>query len=173
MKTIVLIRHAKSSWKDATLPDLDRPLNRRGRLNAPEMGRRLQEQPVSLKRVFSSPAVRAMETAEWLMPSLGLSPAKLEVVTPLYTFNYEDILAWLRSLDRDADRFALICHNPAITDMVNFLALMQIDKIPTCGIALLQIDVNHWQDLGAGMAELSYFGFPKSVSGKTISLGPG
>lgn len=173
MKTIALIRHAKSSWKDATLPDLDRPLNRRGRLNAPEMGRRLQEQPVSLKRVFSSPAVRAMETAEWLMPSLGLSDAKLEVVTPLYTFNYEDILAWLRSLDRDADRFALICHNPAITDLVNFLTLMQIDKIPTCGIALLQVDVNHWQDLGAGMAELHYFGFPKSVSGKTISLGSG
>jgi phosphohistidine phosphatase len=171
MKTIALIRHAKSSWKDTTLPDLDRPLNRRGRLNAPEMGRRLQEQPVSLKRVFSSPAVRAMETAEWLMPSLGLSDAKLEVVTPLYTFNYEDILAWLRSLDRDADRFALICHNPAITDLVNFLTLMQINKIPTCGIALMQVDVNHWQDLGA--AELSYFGFPKSVSGKTISLGSG
>ncbi|TNE80497.1 MAG: histidine phosphatase family protein [Gammaproteobacteria bacterium] len=171
MKTIALIRHAKSSWKDNTLPDLDRPLNRRGRVNAPEMGRRLQEQPVSLKRVFSSPAVRATETAEWLMPSLGLGAANLEVVPALYTFNYEDILTWLRSLDRSADRFILICHNPAMTDMVNFLTLMQIDKIPTCGVALLQIDINYWQDLGAGMAELSYFDFPKSVSGKTISLG--
>ena len=171
MKTIALIRHAKSSWKDTTLPDLDRPLNRRGRLNAPEMGRRLQEQPVSLKRVFSSPAVRAVETAEWLMPSLGLSAAKLDVVTALYTFNYEDILAWLRSLDRGADGFALICHNPAVTDLVNFLTLMQIDKIPTCGVALLQVDINHWQDLGAGMAEMDYFGTPKSVSGKAGSLG--
>ncbi|WP_438951837.1 SixA phosphatase family protein [Porticoccus sp.] len=173
MKTIALVRHAKSSWKDTMLSDLDRPLNRRGRLNAPEMGRRLQAQPVSLKRVFTSPAVRATETAEWLMPSLGLSAANLEIVTALYTFNYEDILSWLRSLDRDADRFLLICHNPAITDMVNFLALMQVEKIPTCGVALLEVAVNDWQDLGAGMAELSYFDFPKAVSGKTIFPGAG
>jgi len=171
MKTIALIRHAKSSWKDTSLSDLNRPLNRRGRVNAPEMGRRLQAQPVSMRRVFTSPAVRAMETAEWLMPSLGLGESNLEVVPALYTFNYEEVLAWLRSLDRGADRFALICHNPAMTDLVNFLTLMQIEKIPTCGVALLQIDIGSWQDLGAGMAALTYFDFPKSVSGKTVSLG--
>lgn len=171
MKTIALIRHAKSSWKDATLSDLDRPLNRRGRVDAPVMGRRLQEQPVSLKRVFASPAVRATETAEWLMPNLGLGPASLEVVPALYTFNYEDILAWLRSLDSAADHFAVICHNPAMTDLVNFMTLSQIDKIPTCGVVLLRLRINNWCDLGAGMAELAYLDFPKSVTGKVISLG--
>ncbi|WP_461480466.1 SixA phosphatase family protein [Porticoccus sp.] len=171
MKTIALIRHAKSSWKDATMPDLDRPLNRRGRVDAPEMGRRLQEQPVSLKRVFSSPAVRATETAEWLMPNLGLSDASLEVVPALYTFNYEEILAWLRSLDSVADKFVVICHNPAMTDLVNFLTLSQIEKIPTSGLVLLRVRIGQWHDLGAGMAELTYFDFPKSVTGKKISLG--
>ncbi|WP_461516460.1 SixA phosphatase family protein [Porticoccus sp.] len=171
MKTIALIRHAKSSWKEATLPDLDRPLNRRGRVDAPVMGRRLQEQPISLKQVFSSPAVRATETAEWLMPNLGLGAGNLGVVPALYTFNYEDILAWLRSLDTAADKFAVICHNPAMTDLVNFLTLSQIEKIPTCGVVLMHLHINNWNDLGAGMAGLVYFDFPKSVTGKTISLG--
>lgn len=171
MKTIALIRHAKSCWKDSTLPDLDRPLNRRGRISAPEMGRRLQMQPLFLKRFYSSPAVRSVETAGWLMPCLGLGAMNLEVVPELYTFNYEDILCWLRGLDEDANNFALICHNPAMTDLVNYLTLMKIQKIPTCGVVLLNIDLNCWADLGAGMAELAYLDFPKSVTGKTISLG--
>ena len=135
------------------------------------MGRRLQEQPVCLKRVFASPAVRATETAEWLMPNLGLGAASLEVVPALYTFNYEDILAWLRSLAITADKFAVICHNPAMTDLVNFMTLSKIEKIPTCGVVLMHLRINNWNDLGAGMAGLAYFDFPKSVTGKIIPLG--
>lgn len=171
MKTIALVRHAKSSWKDATLPDLDRPLNRRGRVDAPEMGRRLQSQPFTLRTVYSSPAVRATETAEWLMPTLGLRVEQAQVEPALYTFNYEELLAWLRGLDNDCDHFAVICHNPAMTDLVNFLTLSQITKIPTCGIAVLRVNVGNWINLGAGMAELTYIDFPKSIKGKTLSLG--
>ncbi|MEZ5528519.1 MAG: histidine phosphatase family protein [Porticoccaceae bacterium] len=170
MKTIALVRHAKSSWKDATLPDMDRPLNRRGRVDAPEMGRRLQAQPFIFRKVYSSPAVRATETADWLMPSLGLKAEQQQPTPALYTFNYEEILGWLRSLEAVCDHFVVICHNPAITDLVNFLTLSQISKIPTCGIAILQLNIRSWGNLGAGTAELMYLDFPKSVSGKVLAL---
>ena len=162
MKYIALIRHAKSSRKDVALQDLDRPLNHRGELNAPIMGGRLNDQQVVWSRVFCSPALRARQTATFLAPAVGLSDKDIEVVPSLYTFNYEELLYWLSTLERHEDGLLVVCHNPAITDLVNFLALSDLEKIPTCGVALLKINVLNWGRIGAGMGEMTYYDYPKN-----------
>jgi len=170
MKTMTLIRHAKSSWKEPMLQDLDRPLNKRGQESALMMGERLRCQQsvlglVSPNKLYSSPAVRAEQTSHLLEEALKL-PRKgkdiIELVSALYTFNYEELLGWIRSLDQDVDQFFMVCHNPAITDLFNFLTLSHVEKIPTCGVAVLELNITNWSQLGAGMAVVKFYDFPKS-----------
>lgn len=161
MKELLLIRHAKSSWKDDSLPDIERPLNKRGFANAPMMGERLHESGVEIDRFYASPALRSRTTAEMLVEQLEDRRLTIEVISGLYTFNYEELLCWVRSLDDGLQCVAMVCHNPAVTDLVNFLALTHIENIPTCGIATLGMNVNSWRDVGAGVAALKKYDYPK------------
>lgn len=173
MKTMTLVRHAKSSWKEPMLQDMDRPLNKRGQANAVMMGERLRSNQYMPERIFSSPAVRAEETAHLFEEALQIRVLKtgmfkagvrgvVELVPALYTFNYEELLGWIRSLDQSVDNFFMICHNPAMTDLFNFLTLSHVEKIPTCGIAVLELNITSWTQLSAGMALVKFYDFPKS-----------
>ena len=85
------------------------------------------------------------------------------VIDPdLYTFSYEDLMLFLKSLDDSLGSVAVAGHNPAITDLVNFLTLEEIANIPTCGIAVLEVDVEKWSKLRAGGARLVHYDFPKN-----------
>jgi phosphohistidine phosphatase len=161
MKTLLLIRHAKSSWKDPGLTDLQRPLKKRGEKNASEMARRLIERKVSVEKVFSSPANRAIETVS-IMQAEGALPQDVDISSELYSFDYGDVLRFVFNVSDDHQHICLAGHNPAITDLVNFLALENIKNIPTCGIALLKFDCKHWQKLKAGSASLVFYDFPKN-----------
>ena len=164
MKSIALIRHAKSSWRDTSLQDFDRPLNRRGVMNAAMMGERLLEQHESWLKIYCSPARRARETASLISQPLGISENRIEIIPSLYTFNYEDLLFWMRLLERNDDQLLVVCHNPAITDIVNFLTLSNFEKIPTCGVAMLKLNSVNWGQVGAGMGNLTYYDYPKKTS---------
>jgi len=168
MKTMTLVRHAKSSWKEPMLQDMDRPLNKRGEANAIMMGERLRSNQYMPERIFSSPAVRAEETAHLFEEALQTAILKagvkgvVELVPALYSFNYEELLGWIRSLDQSVDNFFMVCHNPAMTDLFNFLTLSHVEKIPTCGIAVLELNITSWSQLSAGMALVKFYDFPKS-----------
>ena len=162
MKTLILIRHGKSSWKDSSLQDLDRPLNSRGQSNSETMGERLLLKKVVPTDIYSSPAARATETAMLVTEALGLSRATIKITPSLYTFNYEELLGWIKLLDRHEDAIGLVCHNPAITDLVNFLTLSNIEKIFTCGVVVLKLNISCWNQLGAGMADIAYYDYPKN-----------
>ena len=162
MKTITLIRHGKSSWKNPELQDLDRPMNRRGRHNSVTMGERLSLKELVLTTMYCSPAVRATETAMLVAEAIGLPMNSIQITPLLYTFNYEELLGWMKSLEQNDDDLSVVCHNPAITDLVNFLALSNLEKIPTCGVVVLQLNVSRWDRLGAGIAEISYYDYPKN-----------
>ncbi len=164
MNSLTLIRHAKSSWKDDGLPDMERPLNKRGFRNAPMMGARLRLRGVVFDRLYTSPALRARTTARLIATELGLDPAKIEIAPSLYTFNYEDLLGWVRSMDDVGEHIALVCHNPAITDFANFLALSDIENVPTCGIVTLSFAESGGDHIGAGSANLDDFCYPKLES---------
>lgn len=162
MKRIGLIRHAKSSWKDSSCQDIDRPLNRRGKSNAALMGRRLCEQEPNWSRIYCSPAKRARQTAYLISQMVGLTEGNIEIIPSLYAFNYEELLSWIRSLERNEDRLLIVGHNPAITDLVNFLALSDLEKIPTCGVALLKLNTVNWCQAGVGMGKITYYDYPKN-----------
>lgn len=166
MKTLLLIRHAKSSWKDPVLTDLQRPLKKRGIRNASDMAGRLAALDHAVEQVFTSPARRAIETLELMTEATGFGRDATQVLADLYSFDYDDVMLTLRKLDDRWQSVAVVGHNPAITDLVNFLALEHIANIPTCGIALLRLDIDQWAEMRAGCGKLTHYDFPKNEPGE-------
>ena len=162
MKSLLLIRHAKSSWKDPSLTDLQRPLKKRGIRNAREMAERIGELKLEIQKIISSPARRAVQTLDEMADATGFGQDSVQIMPELYSFDYDDVIVSLKTMDDLWQSVAMVGHNPAITDAVNFLALEHIGNIPTCGIALLELDIDHWTDLRAGCAPLQHYDFPKN-----------
>lgn len=161
MKTLTLIRHAKSSWKDPTLRDFDRPLNKRGYRNAPFMGQLLNEKDVKFDRVYSSPARRAIDTAKYICTEIDYDLDRIETDLGLYHADVDDLIDFIGTLDDELNDVALVGHNPALTELTNLLSAEPIDNVPTSGIVFFKVDIEHWRDLGKEKTILSGFEFPK------------
>ena len=162
MKQLVVIRHGKSSWKDPALSDLNRPLRNRGERNARDMAERLNKSALRVNRVYMSPALRVTQTVDLMTEQTGFAKGISEVHPDLYTFSYEDLMIFLKQLGDDLQCVALAGHNPAITDLVNFLTLGDIANVPTCGVAVLDLNVKKWAKLRAGGATLTHYDYPKN-----------
>ena len=164
MKTLHLLRHAKSAWDEPGLSDRERGLNRRGKRAAPAMGRALA---LRLSPVVASvsPARRAQLTLEGLCdgwPEMAALPHR--TCESLYTFSADDVLDWLAEQDDALEELFLIGHNPAFTDVVNYLCgRRELDNLPTAGYAELGLDVDRWGPLRQGDAQLLYTLFPKEL----------
>ena len=147
MKTLYLIRHAKSSKDDPNLSDRDRPLADRGRRDAPTMGKRLAERDVKPDLLVSSPALRALTTAQLMADEIGYAREKIVVDDHLYGSSADVLLALVRALDRKADRVMLFGHNPEFTELAHRLS-SDIADMPTCAIAEFRFDTKKWSDVG-------------------------
>ncbi len=163
MKTLLLARHAKSSWKDQTLADCDRPLNNRGRRDAPRMGKRLANRQVQPDLVVSSPALRAMSTAKAITAEIGYPAKDIVVEERVYHGGIAGLLTAIRELDDAASCAMLFGHNPELTDLVNQLARCNIANVPTCGIAHIQFTATSWRDIGEVGGHLVDFDYPKKI----------
>jgi phosphohistidine phosphatase len=146
MKTLFLVRHAKSSWNDAALPDRDRPLNDRGRHEAQEMGRRLAERGVKPDLVVSSPAVRALATAEAIAKMLDYKRKDIVVNDHLYAGRADDLFDVIQELGDRPRRVMLVGHNPELTDLAHHFS-SEIVRMPTCAIAEFTFDGKSWSDI--------------------------
>ena len=147
MKTLFLIRHAKSSWDDRTLSDKDRPLNDRGRRDAPKMGERLAKRRVKPDLILSSPATRALTTAEIIAKKLDYDGRNIVVNDRLYAVEADKLLDVIRQLDDRAERVMLIGHNPELTELAHRLA-SKITHLPTCAVAEFAFDSKSWTRIG-------------------------
>ncbi len=163
MKTVTFIRHAKSCWDNPSLSDFDRPLNKRGKKNAPLMGERLARRSFSPSRIYSSGAKRARTTAGMIADAIGYPGHEIQLEDTLYTFSHAGILNWLVELDDVEDNIAVAGHNPAITELVNYLAHSSFYNIPTCGVAQLALDIDRWRDLDSGCGEILFYLNPKQA----------
>jgi len=161
IKTLILARHAKSSWKNPGLPDRDRPLNKRGQRDAPVMGQRLARQGASPDRLVSSPAVRALLTAQAIAIEIGYPPDEIVTDERLYHADVGEWLAVIWDLDDALDCVMCFGHNPGLTEFVNTLAPLHIDNVPTCGIVELQFDVETWARVGHVRPIQTDFDYPK------------
>lgn len=164
MKTITIVRHAKSSWNDITLSDEERPLTDRGRKNAPEMAGRLLKKNIPIDVILSSPAVRALTTAEYFAREYDIKKKKIILVPELYTASHEAFVNTIRNAPEDADSIALFSHNNGITQFANSLSAARIDHMPTCSVFTVKVNIRQWSDFQPGEAEFYFFDYPKSLS---------
>lgn len=163
MKTLILVRHAKSSWKDRSLADRDRPLNKRGKRDAPEMGRRLAARGGAPDLVVSSPAVRALTTARVIAEALGYPVSEIVEDERAYMASAEGLLDVIHGLDDGFDRVFLFGHNPGFTELVNHLSEEEIENVPTCGVVEFRVAAERWADLVPMLVQRIDFDYPKRL----------
>jgi len=162
MKTLYLMRHAKSSWSFDDLSDQQRPLNDRGRDDAPLMGQALAKRNTKLDLLVSSPAVRAMSTAALVAHELEYPADKIEVVEAIYEATVPDLLTVVRQLPDTADSVLLVGHNNTLTDFANLLSPSEIPEMPTAAIVCLKFSTDQWAQADRANAEYYFFDKPKN-----------
>ncbi|MES2593320.1 MAG: histidine phosphatase family protein [Bacteroidota bacterium] len=166
MKTLYLVRHAKSDWNNGNLPDIDRPLNTRGYRDAHAMSNLMKEKKVIPDVIISSPAIRAISTALIFCRNLGLDPAKIIIYPDLYETSVKQYLECVSQIDNRFNSAMLFAHNPTITSFANSLTKAFTDGFPTCGIAgIKQAGADSgWGNFNAAPGELLWHDFPKNHS---------
>lgn len=162
MKTLLLIRHAKSSWDNSILSDFERPLNERGKQDAPMMAKRIKEKKIKIDSFISSPAKRAKKTSEIFMKEYEQKEKKLILVPSLYEASENDFYHTIENLNDKEDTVALFSHNPGITDFINSLECSPVYNMPTCAVYALEIKIKHWKDFKEGTKKFLFFDSPKN-----------
>jgi len=164
MKTLILVRHAKSSWDDPMLDDVDRPLNDRGKRDAPRMGKRLKEKDLHPQLMLTSHARRAYSTCKRIAEVLGYAKDRIKTDQRLYHAGEEQLLHVVQALPERHDVVMIFGHNPGMTDFANMLLIKEkpIKNIPTCGVVAVRFDAERWPDAATSNASFIFFDFPKS-----------
>lgn len=165
MKSILLVRHAKSSWDDLSLPDKERPLNERGKKDAPEIAGRLLNRKVKIDAFVSSPAKRALKTAKIFAEKYTADKKDIHIREDLYPASVAAFYKVIETLDEKWDHVALFSHNPGITEFANSLGVAKIDEMPTCSVFAVHSNAKTWKDFGHASHEFWFFEFPKMKEG--------
>jgi phosphohistidine phosphatase len=168
MKTLTLLRHAKSSWGDPALADFDRRLNARGQAAARAMGREMRRLGLGFDRVLASPAARVIETLRELAQGYG-GAVPTDCDDRLYLASAERLLAIVREADDKAHRLLLAAHNPGLEQLALLLARpggtreLIAAKYPTGALAELRFDAARWRDVAPGDGILARFIRPRDL----------
>ncbi|HET98701.1 MAG TPA: histidine phosphatase family protein [Desulfurivibrio alkaliphilus] len=161
MKTLCLLRHAKSSWKEQGLNDFDRPLNKRGKRDAPEMAGRLRERAFFPQLILASPARRARKTAKVFAAALGYPEGKIVWVEEIYHADLAGLVSLLRGIEDGVARVLLVGHNPALTTLAEWLSGERIGNIPTCGLLALNFSLLSWGKVEQQGGRPLFYDYPK------------
>jgi len=161
MKELCLVRHAKSSWKYPKLDDFERPLNKRGRKNAPFMGEIVHQLGFSADLIIASPASRAAMTARAFAFEINYPLEKIRYFAPIYESDEMGLIDIIKGLDDNLVKIMLVGHNPEITELANSIGNFPISNIPTSGVFCIALDISSWSGIKKKTGELKYFEFPK------------
>ncbi len=162
MKSLLIIRHAKSSWDLKTLNDFDRSLNERGHRDAPIMAERLLAKNVAIDLFVSSTANRALTTAIYFAEAYNKTENDILKIDELYHAIPDVFYKTIATISNSVDSVAIFSHNPGITEFVNELTPTKIDDMPTCGIFGIKINTNSWTDFSKAKKEFWFFDYPKA-----------
>lgn len=162
MKSLLVIRHAKSSW-DFNVEDFERPLNDRGNKDAPEMAKRLIKKDIKIDAFVSSPANRALSTATHFIKEYGKKKKNIITIPSLYHAPLETFYSIIEALNNDIKTVAVFSHNPGITEFVNNLTDTHIEDMPTCAVFAVKADIKKWKDFREAKKEFWFFDYPKAV----------
>ena len=161
-RNLLLVRHAKSSSDLAGLSDFERPLNDRGLKNALQMGRRLQELNYYTGSIISSPALRAITTAELIASKINFDKSKIIKNPDIYNAGLDTLLATLAGLGDKYYSLCLVGHNPGFTYLCNYLCNAHIDNMPTCSYAQIIFNSGGWSEITKSTGKLMLFDFPEN-----------
>jgi phosphohistidine phosphatase len=164
MKTLFLIRHAKSSWADMGARDIDRVLNDRGHKDAPEMASFLHQKGVLPDLIVSSPAKRAMMTATYFANELDIVLPDIDIENDIYEADEATLRHIIRGLPDTANTILLFGHNPTFTYFANQYSKDFIDNIATCGIVQYNMNALNWADFHETTVEVVGYFYPKMPS---------
>ncbi len=163
MKRLTLLRHAKSSWAEASLADHERTLSARGKRDAPKMGKRLAARELSPSLIISSSAVRARRTAKVVAEALKYPAESLQIEKELYLATAEKILELVCSQDDNVSDLLIVSHNPGLTELVNrLLPDLDMDNLATSGIVAMNFDTKKWSEIDEIYAEFVFYDYPKN-----------
>jgi phosphohistidine phosphatase len=166
VKRLYIIRHAKSSWEDPLLDDFSRPLNDRGKRDAPRMAKRLKEKKIFPDLMLTSPARRALGTCKRMAEVLNFSEDKIKTERGLYHAEEHQILEVVKAIKDKHDVAMIFGHNPGLTSFVNKIGNQHFDNVPTCGIAAYEFEVEAWKEVDFGKGRLLFYDYPKNKDGK-------
>jgi phosphohistidine phosphatase len=162
MKTLFIIRHAKSSWKNADLKDIERPLKRSGKEDALMVAERLRN--IMPDCIISSPAVRAYETAKIFAKIIGFQKSKIEINPSVYGSTTEELHTIVLNLNNQYQSVMLFGHDPALCNFVSFLTKQQYEKIPTSGVIAVEFQADGWNKIQPQSGRMRFFIYPKMFS---------
>lgn len=162
MKTLILVRHAKSSWNSDAATDFERPLNNRGLRDAPEMASRLKTTGPLPDTIVSSTATRALVTTRLLMRELALPPQVLHTTDNIYEAPVQALIDTIGGLKETSQVAMLVGHNPGMSSTTNYLCSKAEIQMPTCAMACLELDIDHWSEVYRDCATLRWYDYPKN-----------
>ena len=160
MKTLYLVRHAKSSWKQPELSDIDRPLNKRGKRDAPLTGSVLKNKEIQPELIITSPARRAKDTAFEIAEKINYPKSNILTNDNIYEASSAELIKVIHNFDDKYNSIMMFGHNPDFTMLSNYLTDHYIDNIPTCGVVGIQFN-SAWKSVQSGSGKSFFFIYPK------------
>jgi len=161
MKTVCFIRHGKSSWDQAGMPDIERPLKARGKKDGPLMGKVLKSLKLLPDRIVSSPAARAFSSAQLIARVLDFEESQIVTEQGIYFEGPERLMEIVREQPDSAKLIFLLGHNPDLTRVANHFANQRIDNVPTTGVACVDFNINRWAEASWDNGTVRFFDYPK------------
>jgi phosphohistidine phosphatase len=163
MKTLYIVRHAKSSWKYPELTDDERPLLEKGKKRTKKIVDYLLRKNIQLDLIISSHAVRALETARILAHALGYPEDNIQISRQLYHANADQVYDQFFDLSDDIDNLMIVGHNPTFTNFANHFLEDKIDWLPTSGVVSISFDTRMWVNLPMANRKKNFVIFPKEL----------
>ena len=161
MKTLIIIRHSKSSWKDHSLSDFDRPLNKRGKKDAKKMSSELSEKIKKVDLLLSSSSKRTTQTSNYFLDSIDVRSNIFS--ENLYYSSSDLIFDFVLKINNKYNKTIIVGHNPGLTNIVNKLTNLKLDNLPTSGIVIIVFDVDNWKKINYKSGLVEWIKFPKDL----------
>ena len=161
MKKLIIVRHSKSSWKDLSLTDFRRPLNNRGKSDGPIMSRYLSSKINKIDFLHSSSSVRTFETSKFFISKIEFKNIKYD--DNLYHCSAQSIIRLIKNYPDQYKTVMIIAHNPGLTNLINMITHINLDNLPTTGIANIDFACDSWNNISIENSNLVDLKFPKQL----------
>ena len=146
MKTLILVRHAKSAWPDVSVPDYERPLEIQGVEDSNQMGKYLKTKMAPPDYIITSGATRTLETAQIISTKLFKQPIILNINKLIYGASINEMKNIIKNFNQKYKNIMIVGHNPTMTLLINKISNVNIDHVPELGTAIINYNINHWAD---------------------------